>query len=63
MKRVIRASEAQNRTKARTILNKSKELLDVIENAPEGVIEEYDLNALYEELIDIIPSLSRSLEK
>ncbi len=63
MKRIIRASEAPNRTKARTILNKSKELLDVIENAPEGVIEEYDLNVLYEELIDIIPSLSRSLEK
>jgi len=63
MKRVIRAAEAGHKTKARTILNKSKELLDVIENAPEEVIEEYDLNALYEELLDAIRSLTYSIEK
>lgn len=68
MKRVIKASGdyvAYSRH-AKKILSKMKELLNAIEDAPEGFLEEYSgygLDTMYDELIEDIPSLDLAINQ
>lgn len=61
MKRMIKATsiaDEEFQKYSRKIYAKSKELLDIIEDAPEGVVEECDINDLYEVLIEDIPAIA-----
>jgi len=61
MKKMIKASAADDKAiamqKARVIKTKAQELLDVMENTPEGFLDANDLMQLYDELIDTLPAL------
>lgn len=65
MKKIIRSSsiadkEALNSMKK--IYSKAKDLLNAIEDAPEGTIEELDINDLYEVLIEDIPAVAYAIK-
>lgn len=68
MKRVVKASGdyvAYSRH-ANKVLSKMKELLNAIEDAPEGFLEEYSgygIDTIYDELIEDIPALDFAINK
>ena len=56
MKRVIRASKNTNKEILGNIYRKSRELLGLIEDMPNDLFDECDMNPLYQELLDVIQS-------
>ena len=65
MKRIVRASKllSMDETKAKQILRKSKELFDLMEDAREGFVEEFDIGDLYDTLADSIRAITYRLEE
>ena len=59
MKKVIKASTSTNKAKA--ILKKAKELMNMLDAASDRFLNEHDLMPLYDELVETIPGLSRSI--
>ena len=71
MKRIISAAQYSSadsmERKAQKILKASQDLLDMLEDTPDGFLENNDLGDLYDELIETIPAFamivrSKSLE-
>ena len=61
MKRMIKSAsiaDEEFNKHGNKILTKAKELLNAIEDAPEHVVEECDINDLYEVLIEDLPAIS-----
>ena len=56
MKRVVTA--AVDKASVGKVITKMKELLDAIENLSEDDFHEFDLETLYDELIEDIPAVS-----
>lgn len=60
MKKIVRASSQEYLkavTHAKTIKKYGQLLLDAMENTPSGFLDANDLGPLYEELIEVLPSL------
>ena len=64
MKKVIKASVSYEMAlrKASKILKLSQALLNEMDSAPAGLVENNDLFGLYDELINTIPELSRAID-
>lgn len=65
MKRVIKSAsiaEEEFLKHSKKIYKLAKELLDAIENAPEDVVEDCDINDLYEVLIEDIPAVALAIK-
>ena len=68
MKKMIKASrtvysDAAIKARGRKILAKADELFDLLDSSSEDVFEEYELNALYEELNSAIYEMAHKLSK
>lgn len=64
MRKVIKASsvaqeEALNR--ARKIKARASELFDLLEDAPEGFVDNNGLGILYDELLEVLPLLTYAI--
>lgn len=57
MKKMTRVVAATNTDKARKILKAGKDLLNLLEETPEGFLKDNDLQQLYDELIEVLPAL------
>lgn len=65
MKKVIKATsiaQEQALKHARKILTCGKQLFDLLEESPEGLIESADLNTLYDELVETLPALDFAIK-
>ncbi len=66
MKKVINSSISisyeEAHRKASKILRAAQSLLDLMDDTPYGFLDNNDLGVLYNELVDTIPSLSRSID-
>ena len=65
MKRVIKCAsiaEEEFLKHSKKIYKLAKELLDAIEDAPEDVVEECDINDLYEVLVEDIPAVAFAIK-
>lgn len=65
MKKVVKASATYEMAhrRASKILRAAQTLLNLMDEAPGDFVDANDLGALYQELIDTIPELSRSLDE
>lgn len=69
MKRQIKSTEsivymnASKKAKARKILNLASQLFDLLDDSPEEVFNEYDLQPLYDELNETIYDMAHKLRK
>lgn len=68
MKRIVKASNnhVPYSRHADKILSKMKDLLNAIEDAPDGFLEEYSgygIDTIYDELIEDVPALDFAINK
>ena len=69
MKRQIKSTEsvvymnASKKARARKILNLADQLFDLLDSTPDEVINEYDLQPLYDELNEAIYDMAHRLGK
>lgn len=67
MKRQIKSTEsvvymnASKKARARKILNLADQLFDLLDSTPDEVINEYDLQPLYDELNEVIYDMAHRL--
>ena len=65
MKKMIKSSSdeyAKAENHAKTIKKYGQLLLDAMENTPSGFLDANDLGPLYEELIEVLPSLDFAIK-